>query len=341
VKPGIIFAMRLSRTISIGVAVRATAILLLSIGLAACGAGEAPRTLGGGTVPTATLPALTTPLTALVSGEGTPTSTLQVSSPAPVEAIAKVNGEVISLEAIQAAIVQAGSLNGTAVPAPEMANVGTILATDEGKKTLDDLIDQELLAQAAVKAGFKIDDQVVQAHYDKLVTELGNPQALQDWMSRNGYNEGSFRQDLARSIAAAWMRDQIISAVPEVAEQVHVRQILVYDAAKADEALAKLNAGTDFAELAATYDPLAKGDLGWLPRGYLLDPLLEQAAFSLEPGKYSQVIQTPTGYHILQVIERDSQHPLDPDARLKLQMQALQSWLSKERTQSEIQILSP
>jgi hypothetical protein len=41
------------------------------------------------------------------------------------------------------------------------------------------------------------------------------------------------------------------------------------------------------------------------------------------------------------VIERDPQRPLDPDARLKLQMQALQSWLAKERSQSEIQILSP
>jgi peptidyl-prolyl cis-trans isomerase C len=325
--------MRVSFTIPTRMAVTWTAILLLSIGLAACSAS--------GTVPTVTLSAQSTPQTTLSPQVATPTLVPSLPSPTPVEAIARVNGEAISLAEFQSAVIQMGAINGTAVPTPDRTNVGTILATDEGKKVLDDLINQELLAQAALKAGFTVDDQVVQQHYDKLVTGLGSPQALQDWMSRNGYTEESFRQDLRRSIASAWMRDQIISAVPEAAEQVHLRQILVYNSAKADEALAKLNSGTDFTELAATYDPLAKGDLGWLPRGYLLDPLLEQAAFSLEPGKYSQVIQTSTGYHILQVIERDPQRPLDPDARLKLQMQALQSWLAKERSQSEIQILSP
>jgi peptidyl-prolyl cis-trans isomerase C len=325
--------MRSRYTASIGVVVKAIAILLLSIGLAACNAG--------GTVPTTTSLAEFTPQDTLPSIEDTPTFTLLAPTPTPVEAIARVNGEAISLAALQAALTQVRSLSGTPAPTPEMAQVGTILATDEGKKALDDLVNQVLLSQAAVKAGFSITDQVVQDHYEKLVAGLGSPQALQDWMTRNGYSEESFRQDLARSIAAAWMRDQIISTVPEAAEQVHVRQILTYSADKADEALAKLNSGNDFAMLAAEYDPITKGDLGWFPRGYLTDPVLEQAAFDLEPGKYSEVIKTSTGYHILQVIERDPQRPLDPDARLKLQMQALQNWLTKARGQSDIQILSP
>lgn len=325
--------MRPSRTVSVRLAVEVVAILLLSIGLAACGAG--------GTVPTATSPVEATPQDTLPSLENTPAATLPVPSPTPEEVIARVNGEAIGLAAFQTAIAQAGSLGGTPVPTPEMANVGTLLATDEGKKVLDDLVDQVLLAQAAAKAGFTVTDQVVQEHYNTLVTGLGSPQSLHDWMNRYGYSEESFRQDLKRSIAAAWMRDQILAGVSEAAEQVHARQILVYSAEKADEALAKLSSGTDFAQLAAAYDPLTKGDLGWFPRGYLTDPALEQAAFSLEPGKYSQVIQTASGYHILQVIERDPQRPLDPDARLRLQMKALQDWLTKERSQSEINILSP
>ena len=45
--------------------------------------------------------------------------------------------------------------------------------------------------------------------------------------------------------------------------------------------------------LAAEYDPVAEGELGWFPRGYLFDKELEDAAFGLQAGEYSQVIETP------------------------------------------------
>ena len=48
------------------------------------------------------------------------------------------------------------------------------------------------------------------------------------------------------------MRDQIIAGVPETADQVHVRQILLPTAGEADEVYASLQSGTDFIELAST-----------------------------------------------------------------------------------------
>ena len=83
------------------------------------------------------------------------------------------------------------------------------------------------------------------------------------------------------------------------------------------------------------------GDLGWFPRGYLPDKKLEEAAFSLQPDQFSAVIESPAGFHILQVLERDPQHPLSPDARLALQTQAVVDWLAQRRTQSQIEILLP
>jgi parvulin-like peptidyl-prolyl isomerase len=168
---------------------------------------------------------------------------------------------------------------------------------------------------------------------------VGNPQGLQDWMAENGYNEESFRQDLSRAIAAAWMRDRIVAEVPEGLEQVHARQILLNTAEEAGQVLADLRAGDDFSDLAATYNPVAKGELGWFPRGYLFDKALEDAAFSLQVGEYSQVIETPSGFHILQVIERNPQQQLSPDARYVLQVQALQDWLEQRRNQSDIQVM--
>ena len=149
-----------------------------------------------------------------------------------------------------------------------------------------------------------------------------------------------FGSDLERSIDAAWMRDKIINAVPTTADQVHVQQILLYNANDAQSVLQQLQGGADFNTLAAQYDPNARGDLGWFPKGYLLDPNVEQAAFSLQVGQISGVIQTNVGYDIIKVLERDPQHPLSPDAYLAMQEQALKNWVAQQRAQANI-VLAP
>jgi peptidyl-prolyl cis-trans isomerase C len=139
-------------------------------------------------------------------------------------------------------------------------------------------------------------------------------------------------------MAAARMRDQIIAAVPTTADQVHVKQILFYNAEDAQNVYALLQSGWDFNTLAAQYEPLTKGELGWFPRGYLVHPTIEEAAFALQPGEYSAVIESSVGYHILYLVERDPAHPLSPDALLTLQENALQDWLTQRRNESTIVI---
>ena len=60
------------------------------------------------------------------------------------------------------------------------------------------------------------------------------------------------------------------------------------------------------------------------------------AAFALQAGQYSDVIQTQAGYHILFVVERDPDHPLSPDALLTLQERAVADWLTQQRNKSTI-----
>jgi peptidyl-prolyl cis-trans isomerase C len=137
------------------------------------------------------------------------------------------------------------------------------------------------------------------------------------------------------------MRDQIAARVPETAEQLHARQILLSSAEEAQNVLARLQAGEDFAALATEFNPSTQGDLGWFPRGYLTTPELEEAAFNLEVDAYSAVIETELGFHLVQVIELEEDRPLDPDARLVLQLRALGDWLAARRTESEIELLLP
>ncbi len=275
---------------------------------------------------------LHTPTTApTLNPPATPSSTPTPipPSPTPVLLAAKVNGEDLTLAEYQAEMAR------------YQAAFGTNLATDWQKRVLDDLIDQFILAQAARQKGFVLKDTDLQTRIDDLVEQLGSAQALSDWMTSHGYLEEEFRTTLERSIAATWMSDQITEAVSWTADQVHARRILLYNSTDASNILSQLNNGADFTKLAYQYDPATGGDLGWFPKGYLTEPALEEAAFRLDPGKYSDVIKTPLGYYILLVIERDPQHRLTSDARMTLQEKALSNWLADRCSQSDIQILVP
>lgn len=65
---------------------------------------------------------------------------------------------------------------------------------------------------------------------------------------------------------------------------------------------AELDAGADFAELAKKHSDCPSrargGDLGSFGRGQMVGPF-EQAAFSLEIGATSGVVETDFGYHLI------------------------------------------
>jgi hypothetical protein len=122
------------------------------------------------------------------------------------------------------------------------------------------------------------------------------------------------------------------------AEQVHARQILVATEDQAIAARKELDAGADFAAVAAKYstDTGSKdkgGDLGWFGKGVMI-PEFETVAFSLKPGEISQPVKSQFGYHIIQVLEKDPNHPLDAAALLQAKEKGYQTWLSKGQSDS-------
>jgi len=216
----------------------------------------------------------------------------------------------------------------------------TVSSADATSAVIDDLIVQVLLAQAARADGFTLDDTALQARVDSLAAQVGGADALSQWQSEHGYTEQTFRSTLKRAAEAAWMRDKIAMAVPSTAEQVHIQQILLYNEGTAQRFLTQLNGGADFDELALEADPLTRGDLGWVPRGYLLNEQIEESAFALRVGEHSDVIATDVGFHIIRILERDPQRSLSPDAYLALQELALQEWIDEQRQQAAI-VLAP
>jgi len=286
----------------------------------ACQRGKPPQSSS----PTASVATTSSPLASTPSLAPTVEPSLT-----PLPLAARVNGYEITLAEYQAEVALYRSASGTD------------LAPEDEQRVLDDLVDEALLAQAAVENGFEIDEAMIETRMQDLTVQLGGGQALSDWMTMYNFTPLSFQLVLARSIRAAWMRDQIIASLPREAEQIHARQILLYNADQANEVMTELEAGNDFGNLALKYDPLTGGDLDWFPRGYLPAKNLETAAFDLEPGQFSSVIETPAGFHILQVLERGPQRPLTPDALRVLQIKTLQEWLETKRAESEIQVLLP
>jgi peptidyl-prolyl cis-trans isomerase SurA len=74
---------------------------------------------------------------------------------------------------------------------------------------------------------------------------------------------------------------------------------------QADSIATELRKGADFATAAKRFsqDPASQeqgGELGWFRRGQMV-PEFEAVAFSLKPGAVSDPVETPFGYHIIQV----------------------------------------
>ncbi len=140
-------------------------------------------------------------------------------------------------------------------------------------------------------------------------------------------------------------------------QQAHVRHILLRSReglteAEARERLRQLRerivAGTDFAEVAKQNSEDASaskgGDLGWVAAGDTV-PEFERAMNALKDGELSEPIQTPFGWHLVQVLERRSDE-LSPDRkkaaarqviRARKADEAYQDWLRQQRDRAFVE----
>jgi parvulin-like peptidyl-prolyl isomerase len=245
---------------------------------------------------------------------------------------ASVNGEIIPKTAYDAQVAQYIDAH--------QALGENVSQEDAAKAVLDDMVDEVLLAQGARAAGFELSDAALAERMQTLADEAGGDDKLTAWESTHGYTAETFPDSLRRAAEAAYMRDKIVTAVPKTADEVHVRQILLYNQSDAIRIQNQLKGGADFDTIASLVDPKTGGELSWFPRGYLLEPKVEEAAFSLQVGEVSDIIETSVGYDIIKVLERDPQHTLSPDAYLAMQQLALKDWIATQRTSANI-VLGP
>jgi peptidyl-prolyl cis-trans isomerase SurA len=203
---------------------------------------------------------------------------------------------------------------------------------------LNRMIDNLLMEQESRKTGIAVrNEEVTDAIMDMQKQRKISPNEFQKALEREGITLDAYRRDIRDQLMRMKLiRRDIKSRVAvtdeeigeyyrkhredyEGKESVRIKQILLVlpkgvDAAvkeklraDADAIHKRLMNGEPFEPLSAKYsqgpEAASGGDIGYIEKGTIL-PEVEDAAFSLPLNQISGVIESPIGFHIIQVVDR-------------------------------------
>jgi peptidyl-prolyl cis-trans isomerase C len=131
----------------------------------------------------------------------------------------------------------------------------------------------------------------------------------------------------------------ILIRVPENADAAAKEQAK----SKATDVLKQVKSGQDFAQLAKTHsqDPGSApggGDLGYFMHGQMVGAF-ERAAFGMKPGEVSELVETPFGFHIIKVADKQAARTMPIDEVRPQIEQFLQNQQRMEKTQAFVDTL--
>lgn len=178
--------------------------------------------------------------------------------------------------------------------------------TAEGKAKLKDLqkqvIDQlkadEVAKQLISKHKITVSSKELTEQLDQITKAAGGPEKVKEVLTKfYGWTQDDLKTKVKFQLAKSKLQTKITSddGVNAQAKK------------KAEDVLALVKAGGDFAELAKTHsqDSSASGggDLGFFGKGQMV-PEFETAAYALQPGQTSDIVKSKFGYHIIRVVEK-------------------------------------
>jgi peptidyl-prolyl cis-trans isomerase SurA len=203
---------------------------------------------------------------------------------------------------------------------------------------LDEMVNEELIVQAAGEARIDVEATEVQAALDEIKKQNKLDDAgLAAALSEQGYTLAGYREDLRRQLLRLRAINQLVRPKVNITDEdvrakydqmsrrsdavsaVRLSHILVKVPDKATEqdlaaakdkaakAIQRAKAGEDFAKIAADLsdDDATKtsgGELGWFERGSI-NPDWEAVVFSMEKGEVRGPVSGPQGLHVFYVTD--------------------------------------
>lgn len=269
-----------------------------------------------------------------------PTSVLPSPTPEPPLA-ARVNGEPIYLADYEQRLDRFRATL-TAQGIDPDSEEGQAWLDHNRDEILDAMIEQTLVEQTAEEAGIEVTDADVERTMQDMIAEAGGEEAFRARLATWGETYESAEREVRAQLMGRALAERAVSGVPQSAEHIRARHIVVDTAETARHIHAQLKAGADFADLARAHsqDSTTRdtgGDLGSFPRGILLASEVEEAAFSLQPGQFSDVVPSGLGYHIVLVVERDPDRAISPKNLQFLRERALEQWIETLWAQAQVE----
>lgn len=237
----------------------------------------------------------------------------------PTDVVAIVNGEEISIEEY--------NKNFKILEYTYTLTYGEGIWTEEynGKplkeviieELLNNLIKEKLISNEVVKEGITVDAEKVDSFYADFIAGVEADENLNAFYTENEITEGFIKEQIKMQLLVdeyyKLVEDEIAqdeTTLEDMYEnfklEVSARHILLTSKEVAQAALSRVNKGEeDFGAIAQeiSEDPgsaVNGGDLGYFARGTMV-PEFEIAAFSLEKGEVSDLVETDYGFHIIKV----------------------------------------
>lgn len=251
----------------------------------------------------------------------------------------------------------------------QVRNTGKSLTDSElleiKKKVLENLINRELLYQESQKQKIKIDEAAINEQLERLKKRFSSETEFQNVLSKMNLSESAIKSQFKKDMAIQQFIDKQFTQKVTVSdkesksyydshpnlfkqpEQVRASHILIKvdpqsnkmqraeAQKKIEEIQQRLKKGEDFAVLAKEFSQCPSsvrgGDLGYFKRGQMVKAF-EEAAFALNPGEISDIVETKFGYHLIKVNDKRAETTISYEDIKDM----LERYLKQDKIQKEI-----
>jgi peptidyl-prolyl cis-trans isomerase C len=285
--------------------------------------------------------------------------------PKPVPAqlpdvLARVNGEAITKTEFEKALQNVEANAGGPVPPDQRDRVY--------RSVLDQMVGYKLLIQETRNRKLVVPETEIDQRVAQIRSQFPNEDAFKQALTQQHLTLEQLRSDARSDMAVSTMLQAEVTPKVTVSaaqvddfyknnptqfqqpERVRASHILLGFPQGADEAakqkartqaaevLKQVKAGKDFAALAKQYssDPGSAqqgGDLGFFQQGQMVPPF-DKAAFSMQPGQTSDLVETQFGVHIIRVAAREPARTVPIDEVRPQILQYLEGQSRQQQTET-------